>query len=388
MAVLRSRLLEMEQRKAHEAEAAVRRSMVGSGERAEKIRTYNFPQDRITDHRIGLDVHDLPGFLDGDLDRLIDVLVTDGPGRATGGLRRCRRRAGARARADGRGLTSSADVDPAAVPRHARVGGSGDRRATRATAGAAGSESARLDAEVLLGHVLGVDRGAACPPIPRPPSGDGQQASYEALVERRATRASPWPTSAASRSSTALALLVDRRVLIPRPETETLVELALERITRVLTSGAARRPAEPVPRLGRGHRHRRGRGRPRVRAAPSAVRRRGALPPDGRLCRCLAVAVENAVSHGVADLWTSRSGDLVRRPKPSPGEPVGPARGQPAVHPRRDLPDLPVAASFEPVRRARRRRRRAGAPPAPAAGAAGGPRPRGSRAARDRLRPG
>jgi peptide chain release factor 1 len=76
LAVLRARLLEMEQRKAHEAEAAVRRSMVGSGERAEKIRTYNFPQDRVTDHRIGKDVHDLPGFLDGDLDRLIDELVT------------------------------------------------------------------------------------------------------------------------------------------------------------------------------------------------------------------------------------------------------------------------------------------------------------------------
>jgi peptide chain release factor 1 len=76
MAVLRARLLEMEQRKAHEAEAAVRRSMVGSGERSEKVRTYNFPQDRLTDHRIGLDLHDLPAVLDGDLDRLIDVLVT------------------------------------------------------------------------------------------------------------------------------------------------------------------------------------------------------------------------------------------------------------------------------------------------------------------------
>ena len=77
LSVLRARLLEMELRKAHEAEAAVRRSMVGSGDRAEKIRTYNFPQDRITDHRIHVDVHDLPGFLDGDLDRLIDVLVTE-----------------------------------------------------------------------------------------------------------------------------------------------------------------------------------------------------------------------------------------------------------------------------------------------------------------------
>jgi peptide chain release factor 1 len=74
MSVLRARLLELEQRKAHEAEAEVRRTMVGSGERSEKIRTYNFPQDRVTDHRIGLDVHNLPGLLDGDLDRLIDEL--------------------------------------------------------------------------------------------------------------------------------------------------------------------------------------------------------------------------------------------------------------------------------------------------------------------------
>ncbi|TAM80327.1 MAG: peptide chain release factor 1 [Chloroflexota bacterium] len=76
LAVLRARLLDIEQRKAHESEAAARRSMVGSGDRSEKVRTYNFPQDRLTDHRIGLDLHDLPRVLDGDLDRLIDALVT------------------------------------------------------------------------------------------------------------------------------------------------------------------------------------------------------------------------------------------------------------------------------------------------------------------------
>ena len=76
MAVLRARLLELEQRKAHEEEAAVRRGMVGSGDRSEKIRTYNFPQDRLTDHRIGLDLHNLSSVMDGDLDRLIDTLIT------------------------------------------------------------------------------------------------------------------------------------------------------------------------------------------------------------------------------------------------------------------------------------------------------------------------
>jgi peptide chain release factor 1 len=76
LAVLRSRLLEAEQRKAQEEEAEVRRSMVGSGARSEKIRTYNFPQDRITDHRIGMDLHGMPNVLDGDLDKLIDALIT------------------------------------------------------------------------------------------------------------------------------------------------------------------------------------------------------------------------------------------------------------------------------------------------------------------------
>jgi peptide chain release factor 1 len=76
MAVLRSRLLERERAKAAEAESAVRRSMVGSGERSEKIRTYNFPQDRLTDHRIGLDLHNLPQVMDGDIDKLIEALRT------------------------------------------------------------------------------------------------------------------------------------------------------------------------------------------------------------------------------------------------------------------------------------------------------------------------
>ena len=50
--------------------------MVGSGERSEKIRTYNFPQDRVTDHRINVDLHNLPNVLDGDLDRLLDELIS------------------------------------------------------------------------------------------------------------------------------------------------------------------------------------------------------------------------------------------------------------------------------------------------------------------------
>ena len=74
MAVLRSRLFEHERAKAAATESALRRSMVGSGERSEKVRTYNFPQDRLTDHRIGMDLHSLPNVMDGDIDKLIDAL--------------------------------------------------------------------------------------------------------------------------------------------------------------------------------------------------------------------------------------------------------------------------------------------------------------------------
>jgi peptide chain release factor 1 len=76
MRVLRARLYEMEQQKQQEALAKERKAMVGSGDRSEKIRTYNFPQNRVTDHRIGYTVHQLPEFMDGRLQPLIDALVT------------------------------------------------------------------------------------------------------------------------------------------------------------------------------------------------------------------------------------------------------------------------------------------------------------------------
>ncbi|MBK6513052.1 MAG: peptide chain release factor 1 [Polyangiaceae bacterium] len=72
--VLRSRLLEIEQRKAEEALTAERRGMVGSAERSAKIRTYNFPQNRVTDHRIQLTLHKVDAVLGGDLDELVDAL--------------------------------------------------------------------------------------------------------------------------------------------------------------------------------------------------------------------------------------------------------------------------------------------------------------------------
>jgi peptide chain release factor 1 len=77
MSVLRARLLDIEQRKQEDELTRERRSQVGTGDRSEKIRTYNFPQDRISDHRIGLTLHNLPRILEGELDELIDALATN-----------------------------------------------------------------------------------------------------------------------------------------------------------------------------------------------------------------------------------------------------------------------------------------------------------------------
>ena len=82
LAVLRARLYNMEQQKAAAGIAEARRAQVGTGERSEKIRTYNFPQDRVTDHRIGLTVHNLPGVLEGQIDPIIDALIAAGVGQS------------------------------------------------------------------------------------------------------------------------------------------------------------------------------------------------------------------------------------------------------------------------------------------------------------------
>jgi peptide chain release factor 1 len=75
MSVLRARLLDIEQQRQGEKITMERRSQVGTGDRAEKIRTYNFPQDRVSDHRIGLTLHNLPRVLEGELDEIIDALA-------------------------------------------------------------------------------------------------------------------------------------------------------------------------------------------------------------------------------------------------------------------------------------------------------------------------
>jgi peptide chain release factor 1 len=74
--VLKARLYDIERQKREAELSATRKSMIGSGDRSEKIRTYNFPQDRVTDHRIGLTVHNLPSVMNGGLDVLIDPLIS------------------------------------------------------------------------------------------------------------------------------------------------------------------------------------------------------------------------------------------------------------------------------------------------------------------------
>jgi peptide chain release factor 1 len=76
MNILRARLYEMEQEKLRAEEDATRRSQIGGAERSEKIRTYNFPQNRVTDHRIGMSIYNLPSILDGGLDSFIEELAT------------------------------------------------------------------------------------------------------------------------------------------------------------------------------------------------------------------------------------------------------------------------------------------------------------------------
>ena len=143
LAVLRARLLEMEQQRQAEERGEQRRSQVGSGERSEKIRTYNFPDDRVTDHRIGLTVHNLPGLLEGDLDRLIEPLAE--PTRPSDW-----RRSAPREPAD-RGWTAG------------RRGGAGSPRWMRPPLGRLPALDParplpRLDAELLVSHAFGRDR--------------------------------------------------------------------------------------------------------------------------------------------------------------------------------------------------------------------------------------
>ena len=86
LSLLQSKLLDAEREKKDSEQAENRKVMVGSGDRSEKIRTYNFPQNRITDHRIEMSVHNLPAFLDGDMEEMISLLLEENQARALADL--------------------------------------------------------------------------------------------------------------------------------------------------------------------------------------------------------------------------------------------------------------------------------------------------------------
>ena len=86
MKVLATRLYDVERERLHSEQAGARKSMVGSGDRSERIRTYNYPQGRVTDHRINLTLHRLPEILEGQMDELIDALIAEDQAQRLAGL--------------------------------------------------------------------------------------------------------------------------------------------------------------------------------------------------------------------------------------------------------------------------------------------------------------
>ena len=81
MTLLQSKLMEQASNEQNEKQDSERKNMVGSGDRSEKIRTYNFPQNRITDHRIEFSIHSLEAFLDGDMDEMVETLIEENQAR-------------------------------------------------------------------------------------------------------------------------------------------------------------------------------------------------------------------------------------------------------------------------------------------------------------------
>jgi release factor glutamine methyltransferase len=210
---------------------------------------------------------------------------------------------------------------------------------------ASGSETPRLDAEVLLASVLGIDRSGLIA-HPQAVMSTGQLERYEAWVLRREA-GEPVAYIRGLKEFYGAAISVDSRVLIPRPETETLVELALARITADLT-GAPRASDDPylVWDMGTGS------GAIPVAIACELRRRR-----YGDAVRFLAsdisgdardVATLNVVAHGLAHLFTFAEGDLVEV-APTPPYPVDLLLANLPYIPAAMVPELPVAASFEPV---------------------------------------
>ena len=286
MVVLRARLLKAEQDRQAAAMSAQRRGQVGAGNRTDKIRTYNFKENRVTDHRINLTLYKLDQVLAGDLDELTDALMADKRARQLG--RRGGRRAVTPRRVGGTARAPAPERRRALLPgsRGPCAGGRAGRAwwAGRGTRPA--SSSTRCSASGPGGARPGV--------VPA-----GAAAAARAMAARRAAGEplqyifGHWPFRG-------LDLRVDPRVLIPRPETEQVVEVALGEARRLRglrpeerSRGRRRRDGQRCHRAGAGgrarcrggggdlgHRHQRGRARGGCRQ-PGGVRGR-------RRCRAAA----------------------------------------------------------------------------------------------------
>ena len=239
MRVLKARLLEIEREKQEGAIAAERKKMVGSGDRSEKIRTYNFPQSRITDHRIGFTTHRLQDVLDGNLDELVEPADRALPGRAAEG----RAREGVR-KSSGSGQ-ESAGPEPSTRP------------LTAYCLPYAMTTKELLDTPPTgRGHRRGRHRLGRPAPARRTRSGGRTPLALDPRLEvdpsvRRPLRR---PLGEALTGVPVQHLIgewdfygrpfrVDGRALVPRPETEILVEQALR-------EAAARRAGSSTPARG------------------------------------------------------------------------------------------------------------------------------------------
>jgi release factor glutamine methyltransferase len=211
----------------------------------------------------------------------------------------------------------------------------------------AGSETARLDAELLLGHAVGVGRTVILA-HPEAPVGVDAARRYQADLDRRAA-GEPVAYLRGLKEFFGLAFSVDRRALIPRPETERLVELAEAELVRRLSAGMRSAGAAPIRVVDVGT----GSGAIAVALAVT-LRRRGALPSVEIVAldlsnEALDLARENAAGHSVGDAITFRQADLLPAQRDPGGAPYDLVLAN-LPYVRRDaLAGLPVAASFEPV---------------------------------------
>ena len=203
MRVLRARLYEMEQQKQQDALAKERKAMVGSGDRSEKIRTYNFPQNRVTDHRIGFTAHQLPEFMDGRIQPMIDALITHFQAE--------------KLKQESAGASHAPDA-PCKLKASARVGG-----------GTSGSRRRRLAAHERRGaaHVRPRRRSRLSLRASRARTHAEEEARYDEVLAQRAT-GMPSQYITGHQEFWGLDFVVSPAVLIPRPETEHLVEAVLE----------------------------------------------------------------------------------------------------------------------------------------------------------------